>query len=229
MTAPELDTELHVRMLERGRERRRLHNRLRRAIKELRGRHDVYGLEWGDPEVLPPMKHVLEHYLLPYVDRSKRVLEIGPGGGRWTRYMMEAKTVYAVDYHRELLDELQRNVAGNNLKPILNSGDDFPGIPDSGVDFAFSFGTFVHVELDAIERYLVNLVRVLTTEAVVVIHYSDKTKPLAQGRSFSHNDPETMRALVAATGYEVLEEDDKSLWHSALICFRLAQGGARVA
>jgi cyclopropane fatty-acyl-phospholipid synthase-like methyltransferase len=168
--------------------------------------------------------YVREHFLLPYIDPSKTVLEIGPGGGRWTRYMLRAGTLYAVDYHQELLDELHRNVRGVNLHPILNNGDDFPGIPDASVDFGFSFGTFVHLDVDIIERYLANLRRVLAPDATVVIQYSDKTKPLArENASFSENDPETMRALVVAAGYRIEEEDTGSLWHSAIVRFRLAR------
>jgi SAM-dependent methyltransferase len=220
---PSLDTDLHLRMLERGRQRRSLRNRVREAIRVLAGRDNVYGMEWGDPEVLPPMNLVLRDYLQPYVNTSATVLEIGPGGGRWTRYMMEAATVYAVDYHQELLDELHRNLRGDKLRPILNNGDDFPGVPDACVDFAFSFGTFVHLDTDIIARYLVNLRRVLRPMANVVIHYSDKTKPLADASWFSENDPATMRALVADAGYRVEEEDTQSFWHSAVIRFRLLQ------
>jgi hypothetical protein len=54
----------------------------------------------------------------------------------------------------------------------------------------------------------------------------DKTKPLARRNpSFAQNDPETMRALVSATGYEILEEDVVSLWHSAVIRFGVAEAG----
>jgi SAM-dependent methyltransferase len=222
---PGLDTDLHIRMLAGGRASRSLRGRVSTAARALmQGGDSVYGLEWGDPETLPPLVYVRDHYLLPYIDPSKTVLEIGPGGGRWTRYMMGAGTLYAVDYHQELLNELHRHVRGSNLHPILNNGNDFPGIPDASIDFGFSFGTFVHLDVDIIERYLANLKRVLAPGATVVIQYSDKTKPLGkENKEFSENSPEAMRAFVTAAGYEVQEEDTGSLWHSAIIRFRLAQ------
>ncbi len=217
---PGLDTDMHTRMLASGRGPRSLRSRVRKAARALVQGNGIYGMEWGDPETLPPLIYVREHYLLPYIDRSKTVLEIGPGGGRWTRYMMGAGTIYAVDYHQELLGELHRYVRGSNLHPILNNGDDFPGVPDASIDFVFSFGAFVHLDVDIIERYLANLRRVLAPGAIVVIQYSDKTKPLAKAnKGFSENDPETMRALVLAADYEVQEEDTGSLWHSAIIRF----------
>jgi len=219
-----LDTDLHLRMLERGRERRSPRNRLRGVARALRG-EGIYGMEWGDPDAAPPLTHVRDRYLLPHVDESKTVLEIGPGGGRWTRYMTTAAAVYAVDCHEELLSELRHNVRSPNLRPIHNNGDDFPGVPDGGIDFVFSFGTFVHLDVDIIERYLANLRRVMARGASAVIQYSDKTAPMGRmNGSFSENEPETMRALVRANGYEILEEDTRTLWHSAVIRFGRRDG-----
>ncbi|HEU5142595.1 MAG TPA: class I SAM-dependent methyltransferase, partial [Solirubrobacterales bacterium] len=136
-----------------------------------------------------------------------------------------AKTIYAVDDHPQLLEELSRSVRSPALRRIVNHGDDFPGVPDGSVDLVFSFGTFVHLDAAVIDRYLGNIAPVLRPGADVVIQYSDKTKPLGrQNRTFSDNDPERMRALVTAHGYEILEEDTVSLWHSALMRFRLPQG-----
>lgn len=39
---------------------------------------------------------------------------------------------------------------------------------------------------------------------------------------FSENDPDTMRRLVESAGYEIVEEDTKTLWHSAVVRFRPA-------
>jgi phospholipid N-methyltransferase len=221
---PGLDTDLHLEMLASGRAARSLRSRVRKAGRAFMQGGGIYGMEWGDPETVPPLAYVREHFLLPYIDPSKTALEIGPGGGRWTRYMLRAGTLYAVDYHQELLNELQRNIRGSNLRPILNNGDDFPGVPDASIDFGFSFGTFVHLDIEIIERYLANLRRVLAPDATMVVQYSDKTKPLArENASFSENDPETMRALVTAAGYQIQEEDTGSLWHSAIVRFCLAR------
>lgn len=218
---PSLDTDLHLSMLAESRGRRSLRARLGNALRCLRGGTDIYGLEWGDPDALAPLTYIRDRFLAPYVDSCATAVEIGPGGGRWTRYMMGAKALYALDCHQELLEELERNFKGPSLHPVLNDGDDFPGIPDACVDFVFSFGTFVHLDLDIIERYLVNMKRILAPGASVVIQYSDKTKPLGKlNPEFSENDPETMLALLTASGYETLEQDTGTLWHSSLVRFR---------
>ena len=226
---PSLDTNLHVDMyknstqLYRGLPKKGLLRKIWHIIKVLRNK-DIYGLEWGDPENVQPLTYTRDHFLTPYVTPDTTIVEIGPGGGRWTRYMFDAKHIYAVDYYQELLDELKANFGtkNKNITHIKNNGDDFPGIPEESIDFVFSFDAFVHMDIDIIDRYLHNIKPLLKQDAVVVIHYSDKTKPIAQeNKSFSENDPEKMRALVLSHGYEIQEEDTGSMWHSSIIRFGL--------
>jgi ubiquinone/menaquinone biosynthesis C-methylase UbiE len=134
--------------------------------------------------------------------------------------MLPARRIYAVDYHQELLDELRSKFNRPNITFIRNNGDDFPGVPDHAIDFLFSFGTFVHLDVEIIDRYLANMKRLLKPDSVVVIQYSDKTKPLGQSNAgFSQNDPDRMRGLVSSHGYVIREEDVKTLWHSSIVCF----------
>ena len=219
---PSLDSEIHTQMLQHGQLARGFASRVRMAMRALIGKAPVYGMEWGDPEFVPPLTYVRDHFLAPYVSASTTIVEIGPGGGRWTRYMLGAQRIYAVDYHQELLDELQKNLGRRNITFVKNNGDDFPGVPDRSVDLVFSFGCFVHLDTDIIARYLDNIRRLLKPDANVVLQYSDKTKPLAQENpGFSDNDPERMRALVLSHAYAIREEDTGTLWHSAVVRFGL--------
>jgi SAM-dependent methyltransferase len=219
---PDLDTTLHLDMLAAGRRRRGLVSRLHRAWRALAGHDDLYGLEWGDPDTNPPLRYVRERFLEPFIHPGATVVEIGPGGGRWTRYLLRARQVYAVDYHPELLAELRRNFARPNLRLVRNHGDDFPGVPEGSVDFVFSFGLFVHLETDVIARYLGNIRPILKPNAQVVLQYSDQTKPMARRiPGFSDNTPQRMLALIEDLGYVIEEEDSKTLWHSAVVRFRL--------
>jgi hypothetical protein len=53
-----------------------------------------------------------------------------------------------------------------------------------------------------------------------VIHYSDKSKIMAQLKSgFSDNTPERMRGMVLGAGFRILEEDLTTMWHSSIIRF----------
>ncbi len=105
---------------------------------------------------------------------------------------------------------------------VHNNGTDFPGIQDKVIDYLFSFGTFVHLDADIISAYLENMKRILKPSATAVIQYSDKTKIMAQvNPSFADNDPVRMRAMVTEAGFEILDEDLTSLWHSSMIRFGL--------
>lgn len=215
---PALDTPLHIDMHKNWR-KRSLSRRLLKAARIVLGR-DVYGLEWGDPDSNPPLTYIRDHYLLPYLGAETVAVEIGPGGGRWTRYMRGVKTLYAVDYHQELLDELRRSARWPGISFIKNNGDDFPGVPAKSVDLVFSFGVFVHLDVGIIDRYLKNILPLLKDEANVIIQYSDKTKPMARlNDGFAQNDPTTMRRLVTDSGYRIYEEDTQTLWHSSVIRF----------
>ncbi|HWY14199.1 MAG TPA: class I SAM-dependent methyltransferase [Rhizomicrobium sp.] len=183
-------------------------------------RDGLYGLHWGDPDCYPPLVPIRDRWLLPHVQPDGTALEIGPGGGRWTRYLLPFRRLYVVDHYPELLAELRKNFAHPNIVEILNNGTDFPGVPFASVDFVFSFGVFVHLDADIIRAYLANLHDVIHPASQLVVHYSDKDKPLAkQNAGFSDNDPRRMRAMVEEAGYSIEEEDTTSLDSSAIMRF----------
>jgi Methyltransferase domain len=181
----------------------------------------LYGLEWGDPDVVEPLRFIKERYVLPYVNAQHDALEIGPRGGRWSRYLLGFRTLTAIDYHSELLDELKRNFgAHRHIRFIKNNGTDFPGVDLHSIDYVYSFGTFVHLDFNLIEAYLDSIKAIIKPTANIVIQYSDKTKIMGQiNEGFSDNTPARMRAAVHAAGYRILEEDTTSLWHSSVIRF----------
>jgi len=181
-------------------------------------RQGMYGMQWGDPDTMPPLRYLRDTWLLPYVDPEHVAVEIGPGGGRWTRYLLGFQTLWAVDFYEDLLHELERTITAPNLRLVHNHGTDFPGVPSA--DFVFSFGTFVHLDAPVIADYLANLRGVLKPGGNAILHYADQTKPMARLNSgFADMDPDRMRRLVVEAGFVVLEEDTGTMWHSSLIRF----------
>lgn len=217
---PDLDTRLHLNMLKASKRRRSLLRRLLRAIKRELTAPNIYGLEWGDPEVVEPLRFIRDRYVLPYVNGDQYAVEIGPGGGRWTQYLLGFRKLYGVDYHAELLEELKKNFNQPNMEFINNNGTDFPGVKERSIDYLCSFGTFVHLDTHLIEAYLANMKPILKPGANVVIEYSDKTKLMGQlNKGFSENTPEKMQAMVLGAGYKILEEDLTTMWHTSIIRF----------
>jgi len=217
---PSLDTNLHVSMHRVWRWRRAAGSVLRKVgidLPLLRV-EEFYGYDWGDPEVEPRLVGFRDRFLTPYVNPAHRAVEIGPGGGRWTQYLLGFQRVYAVDFYQPLLNELESNIDAPNVELIKNNGVDFPGIPEGDIDYVFSFGTFVHLELDTIDAYLENIARILKPNGNVVIQYSDMGKQAARDNAgFADNDPERMRELVERHGYRILGEDLTSFGHSAIV------------
>jgi hypothetical protein len=209
---PTLDSTLHLDML-------------KMAVRDKQPEADgIYGLHWGDPEKRPELAVVRDKWLRPYVNPDHAAVEIGPGGGRWTQYMLAFKTIFAVDLHQELLDELKKRFTLPNLRFIRNNGTDFPGIAADSIDFLFSFGVFVHLDVDIIERYLVSMRAILKKTATAVIQYSDKDKKAARdNKTFADNNPRIMRKLLTDEGYVIVEEDTSLLWHSSLVRFARAE------
>jgi SAM-dependent methyltransferase len=222
---PGLDTKLHVDMLEQWRRQRSLSQRVLRAIRltkqALLGK-EIYGLHWGDPELLESLRFLKDRFVLPYVNPDHDALEIGPGGGRWTRYLLGFRKLYVVDYYAEVLQQLRTTVKAPNITMIKNDGYNFPNVPGHSIDFLFSFGTFVHLELDLIRAYLENIREILKPSGNVVIHYSDKGKIVAQmNKTFSDNNPDKMRRIIANCGFKLMEEDLTTLSHSSVARFTL--------
>ena len=192
-------------------------------LSQLKGRDPkvgLHGLQWGDPEKSRRLNYIKRKFIVPFIDSTHTALEIGPGGGRWTRYLLDFKKIYAVDYHQELLDELKKNYNKPNMVFIKNNGTDFPGIPENSIDYVFSFGVFVHLDLNIIEEYVKNLQTIIKPTTNIVIQYSDKTKKQAQlNATFSENYPEKMRQLVKNYDFKILDEDLTTLPHSSVIHF----------
>src|SRR5713226_3138814 len=120
---------MHLDTLRRFRRSQSFPSRLYRKIREALSSKDIYGLEWGDPETVEPLQFIKDRWVIPYVRPDHIAVEIGPGGGRWTRYLLGFRRLYVVDYYQEVLAELRRNFDRPNMVFLHNAGTDFPGIP----------------------------------------------------------------------------------------------------
>jgi SAM-dependent methyltransferase len=133
---------------------------------------DEWSGKWGNPEkqwygsILPRIAEYLP---------TGRCLEIAPGFGRWTQYLLElSDEVIAVDLCQNCVDACQQRFAGNDrFEVFANDGKSLEMVPDHSIDFAFSFDSLVHVEWDVLDAYLCQLKRKLTPQGVGVFHHSN--------------------------------------------------------
>jgi SAM-dependent methyltransferase len=111
------------------------------------------------------------HRFLP----ARRLLEIAPGYGRWTDYLLRSSETYiGVDLAEACVRAcMERFSTARNATFALNDGKSLPMLSDASIDFVFSFDSLVHAEADVIESYLVELSRVLAPDGIGFIHHSN--------------------------------------------------------
>ena len=71
-------------------------------------------------------------------------------------------------------------------------------VADRSIDFAFSFDSLVHVELDALAAYLGELARVLTPDGVAFLHHSNYGAYQRSARMLAPVQPALDRLPTAA-------------------------------
>jgi ubiquinone/menaquinone biosynthesis C-methylase UbiE len=141
------------------------------------------GEEWT---VSPQWKDsVIREILKPNIPEGSSVLEIGPGGGRWTEYLLPlANSLVVVDLTPECIRLCQERFGSSaNIKYFVNDGRDLSFVPDASVDRIWSFDVFVHIQRDDIERYVSQFPRILSRGGIAVIHHGAHGSQLKGWRS----------------------------------------------
>ena len=208
-----------------------------------RGEEDGhYGDHWGDPtlsslqyrwrrlrhgrETPGDLSKVVRRYLEPHVTPDATVMEIGPGGGRWTQFLIGARDVILVELNSQFFPYLRKRFRKQRrkLRFYETSGFELGDIEDGTVDFVFSFGTFVHIEAEGIDEYLREITRVLRSGGTTTIQYADRTKPFIQTvpdfGGFSDMDAPRMESLIAGHDLEIVQHDRALLDHSNVVVLR---------
>jgi SAM-dependent methyltransferase len=103
------------------------------------------------------------------------ILEIAPGFGRWTHYLKDyCNELWAVDKSRECVEACQQRFASHShVRCVLNDGASLSMVPDSSIDFVFSFDSFVHPDREVVEAYLRQLGTKLKIGGKGFIHHSN--------------------------------------------------------
>ncbi|HTW94652.1 MAG TPA: class I SAM-dependent methyltransferase [Tepidisphaeraceae bacterium] len=129
-----------------------------------------------------------EPFLVPEVT----VLEVGPGGGKWTvRIAPRAKKLIALDVSQEMLDRARRRCEEekiSNVEFLLANGRDFLSVPDATIDFFFSFDVFVHLTLEDTFAYVQEMNRILKSGGRAICHHAISAPAIAWDRVEAMND-----------------------------------------
>ncbi len=149
---------------------------------------------------------LVEHILKPQVPEGSSVVEIGPGAGRWTEFLVPRASKYqGIDISRscvEICSEKFKSATHASFR--TNSGNNLPGVDDGSIDIIWSFDVFVHINLVDISSYLDEFKRALKPGGKAIIHHGT-TGGHSGGWRSDATTPE-LNALIEKKGLIVKEQ-----------------------
>lgn len=175
---------------------------------------------------------VIEKILKPHMNPDGVILEIGPGGGRWTGDLVEiGSRLIGVDISEECVRLCGERFADNeNVEFHQTSGSELNATGDGEIDSIWSFDVFVHINRAEVEAYAAEFARVLKNGGTGVIHHG--TVGGAEGGWRSNLTAGEMTAALEANGLEVVDqfktwtdgdtEHEAGLYDDAITVFRKA-------
>ena len=103
------------------------------------------------------------------------ILEIAPGFGRFTQYLLPFATrLIGVDLSPKCVEACRGRFPDSPQASFLvNDGLSFPMVDEGSVDLAFSFDSLVHAEADVLRSYVSELASKLAPNGVGFIHHSN--------------------------------------------------------
>ena len=165
------------------------------------------GEEWTPSEEWK--QSVITHIMHKWVQSNASVLEIGPGGGRWTEYLQKlARELTIVDVAEKCIEICKERFKDcTNITYHVNDGSSLPFLKNDQFDYVWSFDVFVHIDPKSSIRYYEEFSRILKPGGIGIIHHG------VDGRSHlgwrSRMTKERVVELCEKNGLEVLDQFDQ--------------------
>jgi SAM-dependent methyltransferase len=141
--------------------------------------------------------------------KAGRILEIAPGFGRWTPYLIANSDEYlGVDIAERCVSACRRTFGALTSRPrfIQGNGYGFPEVADGSVDLVFSFDSLVHLDLACLKSYATEICRVLRRGGHAFVHHSNLGEYVVDGVLTTDN-PYRRDASVTAEAVAVAMQD----------------------
>jgi ubiquinone/menaquinone biosynthesis C-methylase UbiE len=115
---------------------------------------------------------IIDDLLRPNIPEGSVVLEVGPGGGRWTEILQRrARSLFVVDVAEKPLALCRdRFRACSNIEYLLSDGRTL-AVPDNSIDVVWSYDVFVHINPMDARGYFQEFNRVLKPGGRAVVHH----------------------------------------------------------
>lgn len=143
--------------------------------------------------------------ILPRIHRflpAKNILEIAPGFGRWTKYLLKNTDSYVgIDLSKKCIDHCSSHFSKNNTKFYVNDGISLDMVEDGAFDFIFSFDSLVHATLEIHKAYIPQIISKLSPNGVAFIHHSNFAESGAPEISRGQFAPHGRGEDVSASAY----------------------------
>ncbi|MFN3656272.1 MAG: class I SAM-dependent methyltransferase [Pseudolabrys sp.] len=111
------------------------------------------------------------HRFLP----ARRILEIAPGYGRWSKYLIpNCDEFLGIDLAEKCVHGCREIFASaTHARFVTNDGQTLTAAPDGSFDFVFSFDSLVHADYDVMASYVPEVLRKLAPGGVAFLHHSN--------------------------------------------------------
>ncbi len=151
---------------------------------------------------------VVKKFIDPHFSNQDATLEVGPGAGRWSEYLIpKAKTYLGIDLSEACVAECRKRFAScQNARFEVGNGRDLGSVSTGSIDGIFSYDVFVHINGLEFESYVSDFSRVLKHGGVGIIHHGS-----SGGSGGGHRSDVTtaqVREYILRHGLELVEQID---------------------
>jgi ubiquinone/menaquinone biosynthesis C-methylase UbiE len=171
------------------------------------------GEEWSD--VFGGTEKVWNEIIYPKIkDYLKgNILEIAPGHGRITKYLLKyTNNLSVVDLNENCIIKCRERFGNYIQKYSINNGKSLSDFKDESLDFVFSWDSFVHMDKFVIQNYLSEIYRVLKPNGIGYIHHSFffngniESKKNVAGRS--NMNPELFNRMLEISKLKLISQEE---------------------
>lgn len=136
------------------------------------------------------------HRLLP----TTRILEIAPGHGRWSKFLIPQCSRYlGIDLNESCIEVCKSWFSGSShARFAANDGMSLRLAEDRLYDFVFSFNSLVHAEIEVLRSYIPQIIQKLTPRGVAFIHHSNLANAQLRHGQPVHGRASSVSALGVA-------------------------------